>query len=164
MAGFRAQHDVFDDPSGKLGGVKCMDASKTQQNQREEADINVIMRRFGQSGQLPVGGYEMPPLEGDFGDGAVDFQSALNLVIAAERSFSAMDAEVRARFNNDPERFVKFCSDPENLPEMRKLGLAVPEEPAPKEPPPQKVMIVDERGALVASGEKQKPPVNPDGR
>lgn len=119
-------------------GVECTEPSLTQQSQAAEADINEIVRRFGLTGKLPEN--VRVPTYGDF-DGVVDdYQSALNAIRSAEESFMAMPADVRARFNNDPGLFVEFCSDPENLPEMRKLGLAVPEEkadnPPPSDPPP----------------------------
>lgn len=109
-------------------GLRCEDVSRTVQSQKDDADINVIVRRFGLTGTMPVG--LVPPVYQDF-DGVFDFQSAQNAVIRARDSFMAMPAEIRKRFNNDPQEFVVFCSDEKNLPEMRKLGLAVPEPPKP---------------------------------
>lgn len=94
------------------------------QSEKDNCDINVIVRRFGVTGQLPV--VARPPTYEDFG-GVFDFQSAMNMIRASEESFAEMSAEVRKRFNNDPHEFVDFCTKEENLPEMRKLGLAVPE-------------------------------------
>jgi len=34
-------------------GLACEDASRAVQSQREDADINVIVKRFGLTGQLP---------------------------------------------------------------------------------------------------------------
>lgn len=100
-----------------------VDPSRTVQSQKDEADINVIVRNFGLTGTVP-GNYR-PPLLEDFNE-VVDFHSAMNAVKAAERSFMQVPAELRARFGNDPQRFVEFCSDEANLDEMRKLGLANP--------------------------------------
>lgn len=105
-------------------GLRCDDPSKAVQSQKEEADINTIVRRFGLTGQLPQG--VRVPTYGDF-DAAIDFKSAQLAIISARQSFEAMPADVRERFANDPQRFLEFCSDDKNLPEMRKLGLAVPE-------------------------------------
>lgn len=102
------------------------------QASKEEADINTIVRRFGLTGQLPQN--VRVPLAGDFTE-AMDFRSSLHAIMDAEASFAAMPAEVRKRFGNDPAEFVDFTTavDKEgklvNLAEMRKLGLAVPEEP-----------------------------------
>jgi phage internal scaffolding protein len=107
-------------------GLECLDPSLAQQSQAEEADINTIVRKFGITGVLPQS--VRPPTYGDFTD-VMNFQEAQDAIIAANRSFMAMPADVRTRFSNDPGLFVDFCSDPKNLDEMRKLGLA---DPAPK--------------------------------
>lgn len=123
-------------------GLACpAEESKTQQHQKEDADINVIVKRFGLTGQLPQGNTRVPQY-GDF-TGISDYRGALHAVMEAKASFMAMPADLRAKFHNDPEEFVVFCTDPRNLEEMVKLGLAVkkeestPKKPdsAPKEPP-----------------------------
>lgn len=101
----------------------CSDGTRTQQQFQEECDINTIVRRFGLTGQLPEG--LVVPMQGDFTN-VVDFQSAMNMVIAAQDSFMEMPAHVRDRFSNDPQRFLDFVSDPANLDEARKLGIANP--------------------------------------
>lgn len=117
--------------------LKEFDVSRTDQAGKDEADINTLVRRFGLTGMMPV--VARPPEYGDF-EGIFDYQSAQNLILAADKSFMAMPADVRSRFNNDPALFVDFCSNPANLDEMRRLGLAVPApvepEPAPVEPAP----------------------------
>lgn len=111
-------------------GLVCKDESLAKQSFAEECDINTIVRRFGLNGQLPS---EVPVIyNGDFSEVVTDFQSAMNLVVAARESFMLMPADVRSRFGNDPAAFVDFCSELDdggklaNLEEMRKLGLAVP--------------------------------------
>lgn len=116
------------DRASRETGLACKDPTRTIQSQAEEADINTIVKRFGVTGVLPTG--VRAPVFGDFED-AFDFQSAQDALVQARESFMSMPADVRARFHNDPGEFVDFCSDKENLPEMRKLGLAVPEEPPP---------------------------------
>lgn len=109
-------------------GLECKDPSLAQQHQAEEADINVIVKRFGVTGQLPVVPY--PPLLDDF-DQVFDFQTAQNLIVKARESFMQLPADVRFNFNNDPARFVTFVDDAlesGNIEELRKMGLAVPKE------------------------------------
>lgn len=114
--------------------LKCLDPSLTVQSQKEEADINTIVRNFGVTGQLPQG--VRVPEYGDF-DAVDDFRSAIEAIRAAEASFLAMPSELRARLDHDPARFVEWCADVGNLEEMRKLGLAVPAPvPAPAPVPP----------------------------
>lgn len=109
--------------------LTCLDESRAIQSQKDEADINTIVRNFGVTGQLPQG--VRVPEYGDFETEVTDYASAVAAIKAADASFMAMPAEVRARFENDPQQFLEFCSDRANLEEMRKLGLAVP----PPEPP-----------------------------
>jgi len=111
---------------------------KTIQSQKEEADINTIVKRFGISGMLPTN--VRTPLNIDF-DQSFDFQSAMNLINDAQRAFMEMPADVRQRFGNDPGLFVDFASDPKNQDEARKLGLALPVV-VEETPPPVDVRII----------------------
>lgn len=133
-------------------GLLCDDASLTQQSQKEEADINTIVRRFGITGQISH--VDLPPPLEEFGE-IFDFQSAMDVMNAAKASFMDMSAETRARFLNDPGRFVNFCSEVgsdgklANLEEMRKMGLAVPA----VEPVPERIMKVEVVNAPVPAEE-----------
>lgn len=122
-------------------GLKCGDESRTQQNFKEECDINTIVRRFGVTGQVPTN--VRAPLQQDFVD-ALDFRQSMDALVAAQRSFEAMPSSVRKRFGNDPGAFVEFCSDPANRAEAERLGLLVPPPPEPVEPPPMAVKIVSD--------------------
>lgn len=100
--------------------LRCEDVSLAVQDQRDEVDINTIVRRFGLTGELPSD--LRAPQYGDF-VGVSDYHSAMNAVAYANEAFDAMPAEVRARFGNDPGAFVDFCSDEKNATEMAALGL-----------------------------------------
>ncbi|WNK14391.1 MAG: internal scaffolding protein [Microvirus sp.] len=93
------------------------------QSQRDEADINNIVRMFGVTGKIPES--VRVPTYGDFSM-VEDYQTAIHAIREAEASFMQMPADTRARFENDPQQFLEFCENPNNLEEMRKLGLAVP--------------------------------------
>lgn len=130
--------------ASRESGLLCDDPSLTVQSDAEDADINVIVARFGITGQVPVD--VRVPLEADFVD-VFDFHTAMQAVRAAEESFAEMPANVRERFRNDPGLFVDFCLEEKdgvlvNLEEMRKLGLAV-DKPAPLPEVIQKVEIVN---------------------
>jgi phage internal scaffolding protein len=101
----------------------CYDPTRTDQSFAEEVDINTIIRNFGLNGTLPEN--LTMPRDGDFSD-SLDYQQSLNLIILANRSFMELPADVRSRFGNNAENFVTFASDPKNLDECRKLGLADP--------------------------------------
>lgn len=114
------------------------DVSRTIQSHAKGTDVNDIMRAFKVTGVLPQG--VRRPTFGDF-DHIGDYRDAMDAMLAAQKSFLAMPAKVRERFNNDPSEFVAFCSDDANLEEMRKLGLAVPA--APKAEPLDVRVIAD---------------------
>lgn len=103
-------------------GLACEDASLTQQHQKDDADINTIVRRFGLTGELPSN--LRLPQYGDF-IGIASYHDAMNKVLAAQAEFMKLPADLRAKFENSPEQFVEFCSDPENKEELIKMGLAV---------------------------------------
>lgn len=100
------------------------DEGRTQQSFKEQCDVNNILKRF-QNGIVP----EMRPAEyGDFLD-APDFHAAQNSVIEAREAFEALPARLRKRFGNDPAEFLSFMDDPDNVPEMRAMGLLPKETP-----------------------------------
>lgn len=120
-------------------GLECKDKSLTIQSQAADADINVIMKRFGVTGAVPV--VALPPEFGDFSVD-IDFRKAMDIMNTADRSFMSLTADIRARFLNDPLRFVEFVADPKNIDEVRKLGLA-PEKIVAPDPVPMKVEVVN---------------------
>jgi len=101
-------------------GLRCEDASRTQQHFKDETDINNILRQFNVTGQLPT--KPMSPRYGDF-TGIGDYHGAMNQVIAAEGEFMTLPAQMRAKFNNDPQELIEFLNNPENKEEAMKMGL-----------------------------------------
>jgi phage internal scaffolding protein len=101
-------------------GLHCEDATLTQQHFKDETDINNILRQFNITGLLPQS--PLSPRYGDF-TGISDYQTALNAVIAAESEFDGLPAEIRARFNNNPEELINFLENDKNYDEAVKLGL-----------------------------------------
>lgn len=104
-------------------GLRCLDPSLTQQQFRDECDINNIVDQFMKTGHLPTPA-SMPQYI-DY-EGVFDFQTAMNAVRAADENFMRMDAKIRARFHNSPQEFLEFFADPANTDEAVRLGLAVP--------------------------------------
>ncbi|WNK13471.1 MAG: internal scaffolding protein [Microvirus sp.] len=113
--------------ASRASGLTCPEATLAQQQFKDETDINVIVHRFGLTGELPTNG-RMPTYD-DF-TGVGDYHTALNALRSAEEAFMALPGHVRDRFNHDPQRFVEFCSDDANIAAARELGL-VPNQPAP---------------------------------
>jgi len=101
-------------------GLKCLDPSLAQQHMKDECDINVIVERFGVTGELPT--TPIPPTFGDF-SGVSDYHSAINAVRASEEAFMALPAKIRARFDHDPNALLQFLNDPINRDEAIEIGL-----------------------------------------
>lgn len=121
-------------------GLECKDVSLTIQADKDDADINTLVKRFGLSGELPTN--VRIPLQSDFME-VMTFKDAQNALIEAELAFMEMPADVRERFNHDAGKFVEFASNPDNKDEARKLGLLIPEEVVP-EVVPVAVRVVQE--------------------
>lgn len=131
-------------------------ASRTQKHQAKETDINVIVKRFRVTGQMPtrLGGLNIGAFDQIF-----DYQSAMNAIVAADRAFMSVDADIRARFHNDPQRFHDFVLDPKNEVELRKLGLWN----ALQEKPPEVIQKVQVVGSVPVEGTvAPKVPAVPD--
>lgn len=128
---------VADPKTGEL--VK--EASMTKQSFKEECDINTIVKRFEATGHIDhVNQAAARGLYEDLPTG-LDLQLALDLIHQAEEGFMALPADIRAKFDNDPVKYVDYFGDPANQQEAINLGMAVDKRKV--EPPPQKVEIVN---------------------
>lgn len=96
--------------------------SMTVQSEAKDCDINVIMERYSKTGQLPQV-TALQPLFADFTD-ITDYRSALETINAARDAFLLVPAHIRAQFGNDPTAFVNYASNPDNIDQLRKWGLA----------------------------------------
>lgn len=99
--------------------------SRTKQAFAKETDINHILRQ-AEKGLLVT---HVNAHQGQYGDftTAPDYHSALNQIKDAQDMFSSIPADIRAQFHNDPAEFLDFAQNPENLAEMRDMGLAPPD-------------------------------------
>lgn len=112
--------------------------SMTKQAFIAECDINNIVREF-----TPQAMAELTLLNfqsGKFQDlpDLTDYQTALEQCRVSQEAFDSLPAKIRARFDNDPAKFIDFFMDPANQDEAIKLGLAndtraarAPETPQP---------------------------------
>lgn len=137
---FRSAYDGLNDEVSIVTGSENNEPTMTQQHDADETDINTIVKKFKVTGVLPQG--IRVPSYGDFTDGISDFRTAMEAIRAASESFMALPGEVRARFGNDPQAFLEFCSDENNIDQMREMGLAVPKAEPPVELI-QKVQVVN---------------------
>ncbi len=108
------------DEASNASGLCCEDPSLAQQHMKDECDINVIVERFGVTGQLPQS--PVSPTYGDF-SGVTDYHSALNQINATMDDFMALPAQLRVRFDHDPVKLLQFLENEENRSEAIQLGL-----------------------------------------
>jgi phage internal scaffolding protein len=116
----RTQFNYDHNAASDACGLVCEEPTRTQQHHKDECDINVILERFGKTGQMPVNA-----ISGTYGDfsGVHDYHTAMNALIAAESEFAALPAQIRNKFANDPSNLVQFLDNPDNRAEAEKLGL-----------------------------------------
>lgn len=104
-------------------GLACRGPSLTKQSHRDECDINVILKRYEQSGVIPdYGGHEGRYLDCT----GMEFQSAMEIIAKGRSVFAELPAAVRARFENDPAKMLDFVHDPANREEALAMGLLRP--------------------------------------
>lgn len=120
--------------------IDCSDLpSLTRQEFADECDINKLMAQYEKTGILPANLNAAQPQYIDVSD-IPNLAEAHEILQAATTAFMRLPAVTRREFDNDPIRFVNFASDPENLEKLREWKLAPP---APVEPPPQKVEVIN---------------------
>lgn len=113
----RYNHDVS-------AGIVFTEPSKTDQSQAASTDINNILRRFDQTGQLIS--ENMVPFETlQYGDESIypDYETALALVNDVERDFYSLPASIRDEFGNDARRLTQAVSDKKQYGKLEKLGI-----------------------------------------
>jgi len=105
--------------------LSAFEPSRTQQQFKEECDINRIVTQSMKNGLSPFREPD-PRLYADFSE-PQDLQESMHVVNHAKQQFASLPSKVRERFGNSPEKFLAFVGDPENVREMVKLGLMNPE-------------------------------------
>lgn len=109
--------------------------SMTQQNFRDETDINLILAKYAKTGLID----HINKYGGEYADmpNEVDFHAAMNLVTNAQSMFAELPSGIRANFDNDPAQFLDFVDDPENREAAIEMGLFPSDAPvASSEPVP----------------------------
>lgn len=89
-----------------------------QQQFKQETDINWIVKNY----QIPNTPVDLSQY-GDFSD-PITYQSAMNILATADQQFMLLSPEIRARFENDPQKMLEFVANPENSKDLIKMGLA----------------------------------------
>ena len=104
-------------------GVDFKEPSMTQQQFKDECDINKIMDRYLKTGVLsdPLD-RRVTPKYGDYAE-IGDYMDHMNKVVEANEMFEALPASIRKRFNNNPADLIEFVMDANNRAEAELLGL-----------------------------------------
>lgn len=128
---WRHQYDrERDELEGELAATTFEADGLTHQSFAEDADINVLAKRFGlDKATMPVAPID-PRYYGDFSD-VPDLRTALDLVRDAENRFMDLPAPLRAKFDNSPAKMWRFVNDPDNAHEAVRLGLLRAPDPEP---------------------------------
>lgn len=120
--------------------VDCSnDVVLVEQSHKKECDMHHIMRKFRETGVLN----HVKEYEGKYMDMAdpISFQEAMNTVTQAQQMFDSVPSHIRKRFGNDPVAYLEFVQNPDNLPELREMGLArAIEKPVQEETPAEPVV------------------------
>lgn len=101
---------------------------------RQECDINNIIKKFNQTGQVHHLA-EALPFYGDVTE-IKDLRSALEVARQAEENFMQMPSSIREKFNNDPGQLIDFLNDGRNYKQALELGLIERTEPEVQPQPP----------------------------
>lgn len=124
-------HDT--DLEARRTGTYNDEESLTKQEFKDDADINIIMERFLRNGSLPPP--VLPEHFLDLSERPTYFDTQQRLA-EASKTFYMLDAQLRAKHLNDPNRWadaVVKAVDTNDREALRALGVEVPPE-KPQEP------------------------------
>ena len=115
--------------------IKCEDESLTQQQFKDDADLNKVVKRYGITDGSLIPMAADPRYYGDFTESPETLGEAIERVNTATERFNQLPAEVRKKFDNNPAKLYEFVTDTKNAEEAVKLGLLKTNK-TPEEPPP----------------------------
>ncbi|WP_167519421.1 hypothetical protein [Intestinirhabdus alba] len=103
-------------------GITFTEPTLTQQHFAQETDINQIVRRAINTGDVSV---FTPADRSEFYDCTVyeDYQSSLHFLKEIEDDFSSLPSDIRRQFNDRADNYVRFMTDPANVGKAVELGL-----------------------------------------
>lgn len=106
------------------------DIIRTEQNHKDEVNINNIIRRHGIDLIQQVATMQAPAMQWDDVTGN-DFQEAMFKVTKAQQTFDQLPSDIRKKFDNNPAVFLDYVQNPDNVDSMIDMGLAIrkPEQP-----------------------------------
>lgn len=106
------------DSKGKVTNPESI--SKAVQADKNAADINKIVAKAKKTGFMVVNNKQ--PMYGDFTKGT-DYADVQKRILEVKNGFEGLPAEIRNKFDNSPEKWIDYMSDPNNKEESIELGL-----------------------------------------
>ncbi|AXH77318.1 MAG: internal scaffolding protein [Microviridae sp.] len=106
----------------KTRGTDISDDTRTSQEYLGEANINVLMSKYEQTGLMNAGRPVAPPAFQDVRHLQKDFHESMNTITRSREIFDQANARIRDRFQS-PERLLAFLADGKNRAEAESLGL-----------------------------------------
>jgi len=111
--------------------------SRTQQQYKDECDVNNIMAQYKKTGSITHLRNQAEGVYMDLTTVPTDYAAALAVVNNANEAFEAMPAKVREKLKHNPAELISWLKNPANKKEAHELGLIelkdVPQTP-PLEP------------------------------
>ncbi len=126
--------------------------SPAKQSFKDECDINKIMAKYQKTGAISHFNKHSP----QYGFAtSIDFADSMRIVTDAQRMFDDLPSSIRAKFDNQPEKFLAFVQDDANASEMADLGLTTTKTESPDSGPPG----TPEGDPEPPAGSSENPPV-----
>lgn len=116
----RTPYNYDRDLASLESGLACEDESLTQQHDKEDVDLNILLKKFGVHAK-PTFTNKLP-LQGDFTQ-ITDYRSAMQIIKESEVAFGELPSNIRDRFDHDPAKLLEFIYNKDNREEAIKLGL-----------------------------------------
>jgi len=110
-----------------IPGISQFSPTKAKQSFKDEADINIIMGKYVQTGHIvdPSIPRNRKPFYGDFSNVTGIYESKCRIA-KAEEEFMLLPSKIRDKFENNLENLVAFLADAKNDAEAVEMGLKRP--------------------------------------
>lgn len=113
-------------------GIGDFGETLTEQNHKERVQIQNILHRYTKTGML----LHVNSLEGTYGDfpNHIDFKTMQDTIAAAKSMFESIPAQIRAKFDNNPAKFLEKVHDTKEHEALIEMGFHPDDLPGYVEP------------------------------
>lgn len=134
--------------------------SKTQQQFKNDVNVNNIMKKYHATGQIT----HLNNRQGAYADisNAQDYFTSLTTIKQAGEAFDQLPSGIRKKFNNDPGELLEFIHNPNNFDECVEMGIFDPKQPKiqtqthTQPTPPINDELNDDKTSITTSTKKTK--------